>query len=318
MKNYLIREYYPWIQANCPFFTDHGELHVASVIQTASQLLGTHLENRIASELSSLDLFLILSSILWHDVGNVFGRSGHAKRVGEMTAEVKTLGFPNPSVQRLVNEISIAHSGEDGLEKPRLREDCATPHKTYTAYPSALAGIVRFSDEVSENQARISRAVMEKVPTHNRIFWEYASCVTASLPDPARQLVRITVTVPQESAVQSFAIHDEHADQCQRAYAIRTGKKDITLIEYIVCRLEKMNNERAYCAPRFGRYASIRELEVVLTLTKDNARIDAYDEQMTLGDGGLKQADYPVIELFSDFFAKHPKWLPEKIQEATA
>src|SRR6185436_10614144 len=81
MKTYLTSNYYPWIQANCPFFTDHGELHIHSVIQTASQLLAPLLANREKSELTDLDLFLILASILWHDVGNVYGRSGHAKRV---------------------------------------------------------------------------------------------------------------------------------------------------------------------------------------------------------------------------------------------
>src|ERR1700722_2075096 len=70
MKAYLSRAYYPWIQVNCPYFTDHGLLHVLSVLQAASQLLGPQVTNKKGSELSTLDLFLVLSSILWHDVGN--------------------------------------------------------------------------------------------------------------------------------------------------------------------------------------------------------------------------------------------------------
>src|SRR5436309_2883096 len=90
MKGYLTREYYPWIQANSPFLTDHGEQHIRSVIQAASSLLNKHLSPEIEIQkrsLSSLDIFLVLSGILWHDVGNVYGRSGHAERAVGMTNE---------------------------------------------------------------------------------------------------------------------------------------------------------------------------------------------------------------------------------------
>lgn len=310
MKNYLEQNYYKWIQANCPFYTDHGELHIRSVIQSASQLLDLHLKkNMRTSDLSSLDLFLLLSSILWHDVGNVYGRSGHAKRVAEMTRDVKTLAFPNPDIHRLVNEIAIAHGGDNGLDTPREREDCSTSNKTYTVYPLALAALVRFADEISENQARISHALITDVPKENRIYWEYASCIAASLPESSRQRVRVSVNVPVEAATALHACNE---------YADRFGADELTLIEYIICRLEKMNNERAYCAPHFSRYVSIREIEVFLTLTDDESRLDDYEDAVVLGDGGLKQEAYPTIDVFNPFFADHPKWTPDELRKVAA
>ncbi len=315
MNRYLATEYYPWIQAQCPYYTDHGQLHIASVMQSASQLLGGHLVNRRNSELTTLDLFLIMSSVLWHDVGNVYGRSRHAQRVAEMTAKIKELGFPNPNIQRLVAEIAIAHSGDDGLNKARQKEDVSTSNRQYTVYPSALAAVVRFADEVSENQARISHALKENVPIGNRIYWEYAACVAASIPDPARQSVRISVNVPHDAAPREYAITPDTADSCQREFAVRTGKPSITLIEYIICRLEKMNNERAYCAPRFNRYSEIRELEIVLTLTNSNQRVHGYHDVFVLGDGGFRQTEYPAIRVFDGFFAGHERWKPEALME---
>lgn len=309
MKSYLDREYYPWIQANCPFYTDHGDLHIRSVIHSASQLLDAHLKKTARqSELSSLDLFLVLAAILWHDVGNVYGRSGHAKKVAEMTREIKALGFPNPDIHRLVNEIAIAHGGENGLDTPREREDCSTSHKSYSVYPLALAALVRFADEVSENQSRISHALLPSVPAENRIYWEYASCIAASLPDAARQRVRVSVNIPIESATAVLPCKD---------YRDRFGTDDLSLIEYVVCRFEKMNNERAYCSPRFSRYVSIREIEVLFTLTHNDARVDDYEEVVVFGDGGLRQDSYPAIDVFGPFFSDHPKWKPDEIKKAT-
>ncbi len=308
MKQYLEKEYYPWIQANCPFYTDHGEPHIRSVIQAASLLLSPHLSaNRRKSELTDLDLFLVLTSILWHDVGNVYGRSGHATKIAEMTREVKQLGFPNPNVHRLVNEIALAHAGENGLDMPREREDCTTSHGSYIVYPLALAAVVRFADEISENQSRISHAMMDKIPDENRVYWEYAKCISASIPDPGRQRIRITLNISIETATSLYPCPE---------YSTRTGKSEATLVEYIIFRLEKMNNERAYCAPHFSRYVTIREIEASLTLTRNEVRVDSYEELVTLGDGGVKQSAYPTIEVFAPFFRDHPRWSPTEIQKA--
>jgi hypothetical protein len=40
MKGYLEKHHYPWVQANCPYFTDHGKAHITAVIHSASELGG--------------------------------------------------------------------------------------------------------------------------------------------------------------------------------------------------------------------------------------------------------------------------------------
>ncbi len=167
MKSYLDDSYYRFIQSNCPWYTDHGERHINSVIETASRLLARQLEARKKDDeaLSSLDLFLVLSAILWHDVGNVIKRSGHAEQIPEMVEKIKIV-FPNVVVRRVAEEIARAHSGKEGLRIPRSHETCPVEHKSITVYPLSMAAVVRFADEVSENQTRISAP----------------SCSTKSLP----------------------------------------------------------------------------------------------------------------------------------------
>jgi len=312
MKGYLTREYYPWIQANSPFLTDHGEQHIRSVIQAAGSLLNKHLSPEIETQkrsLSSLDIFLVLSGILWHDVGNVYGRSGHAERAVEMTNEIKKLGFPDPAIHRLVTEISSAHSGKNGLVKASPEEDCSTLHSTHTVYPRALAAVVRFADEVSENRFRISTELLPKVPDANRIFWEYANSITASRLEPERKRVVITIALQQDAAVKRFPCPE---------FAHRVdGEGQIHLMDYILCRLEKMNNERAYCSPAFLRYAVIEEIEARFTLLEDTKRVN--EATVFFRDAGVRKNDdssYPNIQIFDDFYNEHPDWRPERLKEA--
>jgi hypothetical protein len=309
MKLYLEKEYYPWIQATCPYYTDHGAGHVNSVISAASGLLERHLDPK-GLGLNAIEIFLLLAAILWHDVGNAVGRDGHADRIPEMTAEIKKLGFPDPAIHRIVVEIAKAHAGSDGLSKARSEADCAVA-RTVTVYPRALAAIVRFADEISENRSRISLALISQVPPESQIFWQFANCITASRPDPSRERVVLTIEVPDVAAPQRFP--------CPNALLHRADtSKQMSVIQYLISRLEKMNNERAYCEPEFrSRYVTVREIVVRLSIVADTQLLNGYELEFALAGSGLaEQANYPSIDVFDRFFAQHPNWQPEAIDAA--
>jgi hypothetical protein len=308
MKEYLSREFYPWIQANSPFFTDHGQQHVKSVLETVSFLLSGRLNPKEKGEkLTSLDVFLILSAVLWHDVGMVFGRVDHQERVAAVTEKVKELGFPQPTIHRLVVEISKAHVGRQGLDIPKWEDLCTTANGTYKVYTQALAAIVRFADEISENNSRISMALLHNVPVDNRIYWEYANSIAAARPEPERSRVVLAIEVQKEKIVQKF--------RCNTFSARTDEMGELSLIEFILCRLEKMNNERAYCAPKFNRYVSIQEIEARFTILDGAERFGNYGVTVVLGDSGLSKTSYPDIQLFEDFFNQYPEWKPQRLKE---
>jgi hypothetical protein len=307
VKNYLTTEYYRWMQNNNPFLTDHGEQHIRSVIQACGMLLDRHLDPDISPgkrQLTTLDIFLVLSAILWHDVGNVYKREGHAQRAVEMTNQIKTLGFPEPEIHRLVTQIALAHSGRDGLSKASQEQDCSTFHNTYTVYPRALAAIVRFGDEVSENRFRVSAALLPDVPPANRVFWEYANTITASRPEPSRKRIVVTISIQREAAVQEYDCV-EFPNRCN-------SEGRIHLLDYVICRLEKMNNERAYCSPQFIRYATIEEIEARMTIL--DGMVPVREDAVHFRDAGVHN-NYPQIPIFDNFYRSHPDWRPEKLKE---
>jgi hypothetical protein len=309
MKLYLEKEYYPWIQAACPYYTDHGAGHVNSVISATSGLLERHLDPN-GGGLNAVEIFLLLSAILWHDVGNALGRDGHADRIPQMTAEIKKLGFSDPALQRIVAEIAQSHAGIDGLSKARSEADCAVV-STVTVYPRALAAIVRFADEISENRSRISLALMPQVPPESQIYWQFANCITASRPDPTRERVVLTIEVPDDAAPRTFLCPK---DLHHRADA----SKNISLIRYLISRLEKMNNERAYCEPEFrGLHLTVREIFVRLSIVAETQLLDGYTMDFALTGSGVEgQAAYPSIDVFNSFFAQYPSWQPAAIDAA--
>lgn len=304
VKNYLEKEYYPNVLSACPYYTDHSDQHVNSVIRTASQLLGRQLTDEAArKELSNLDLFLILSGIIWHDVGMVHGRTGHAQRVPDYTNEVKRLAFPSVPIHRLVDQIAQAHGGKYGLDRlPKGRSDCSTAQSTYSVDVRALAAIVRFADEISEDHNRVSATLKESVPSENRIFWEYAHAIEASKPDPLRRHVVITYGLQKNLPSRRFKCIE---------YPDRTDESgELSLIEYVICRLEKVNEERAYCAPEFRLFVLIDEVVARLYLYENTQAVPGYQDEIRLGGSGLHGNDLgrPHIPIFDKFFETYPNW----------
>jgi len=224
-----------------------------------------------------------------------------------MTDKIKTLAFPNPDVHRLVVELSQAHSGPAGLTIPREEEDVTITSTPYTVAPRALAAALRFADEVSETHTRVSRAILPNVPEDKRIYWDFACCVSASRPEPSRNRVVITITLQDAEATKRYALPNKLQDRFSR-------RKWIALIEYILCRLEKMNNERAYCRPSLSRYARIDEIECRLSILRDHKHLPQYEETLRLTDSGLGPARFPNTKIVEDFFNSHPHWKPASIK----
>lgn len=307
VNDYLSNNYYKWVHDELPYYTDHGERHVQSVVQAASLLLHGLLEDRKRrTELTSLDIFALLSAILWHDVGMVLGRAGHEKRIGEVSEEIKKTAFPNPAIQRLIIEIAGAHGGKDGLSGPKSETYCQL-EKHYHVYPKALAGLLRFADEISEDQSRISTALLPRVPEKSRVFWEYANCIVSSIPEPEKERVVVTIALEAKKATAKLGYCDfpQHCDK----------GGEIPLITYVLCRLEKMNNERIYCSRVFNRYVTISEIEARFEIVSGAGRFKDYSLDVVLTDGGLRGNGYPTLKVVDEFFKSHPTWEPKSLSK---
>jgi len=295
IKEYLVKNYYPYIQAKCPFYTDHGEAHIDGVIWASSQLLQRTISN--SELLTTFDIYLLLTSIIWHDAGMVSKRQGHETEVRRLLDGVAEIAFEDITEKRLVEEIIGAHTGRGTIQRLRQEEQ----YGRFIVYPRALASILRFGDEISEDFSRVSQPLLKKgaVPADHQIFWHYAASVKASHPDPIRERVIITIQIDRNDAVQSFLLPQKSPNP----------PLNRTLIEYVIERIEKIALERAYCAAHFSRHASIQSIEVRLSLVDGTTRVDGYDQEFEFG-----VPEYPEIQITKNFFNDNPKWKPEQIR----
>jgi hypothetical protein len=302
----LDRQYYRWVSDECNWFTDHGEQHIKSVLHQASNLLRGHLEKDDAGYLNEMELYLLISSILWHDVAMVRSRADHAEEVTEVIEEMK-MTFQNPGIRRSVERIAKAHSGEDGLSLARTKASVTADHRSYTVNERALAAVLRFADEISENQSRVSHSelVLDEVPEESLIYWRFAQSIPGIRIDLERERVVVSIELDIKEAVERYP--------CPSEYRHRARDGELPLIKYVVCRLEKMNNEKAYCAPEFRKYVDIREIEARFALLdEDNG--DHREVTEVIGDAGLKKSSsYPEISIFEEFFDHHAELVPENI-----
>lgn len=184
---------------------DHGEEHVSMVIQRA----GLILEDRV-EQLSGFEIYLLLLAIHFHDVGNIYGRDAHETRILEvMEALGKSLPMDNPSRKR-VAEIAMAHGGKINNSKdtisPLLNKDYLSGR---LIRPSLLASLLRFSDEIADDNTRAARFLMDAdlLPPANEAFHYYSR----SLEPVAIEGKTLILKYDFSEELAKGKVHKEHA-----------------------------------------------------------------------------------------------------------
>lgn len=159
--------------------TDHGVDHVKMVIRYAGKLVGD-MQYR---KLNGYEIYLLLLAIHFHDVGNVCGRQEHEKQIDDIIA---TLGdkLPLDTAEKvMVADIATAHGGyadSDHIDKDTLRHLKITDNcNGITIRPALLGAILRFADELSDDNTRTNRYLDEtkQIPPENEIYHAYSAAL---------------------------------------------------------------------------------------------------------------------------------------------
>ncbi|WP_300673408.1 hypothetical protein [Desulfoluna sp.] len=297
IKELLSEKYYPWIRDQCPYYTNHGKLHVDSVIDSSSKLLQLSID-----KLSDVEVFLLLTSIVYHDVAMIKGRIDHHINASEIISRYIDL-MPSRDFARIVNEIIKAHSGKNGLAIPSGSCGISIKQRSQEVRPKLIASILRFADEVSENRTRVEEVIIDEVPNESQIFWRYAMSISASIPKPIEKKISVTISIDYETLAEEYVCKE---------FCNRVTNGQINIIKYIICRLEKMNNERIYCSHIFSELVDIKEIEAELTVVKGIERVEGIEViNFSFRDVGLYEENkYPNVSFYDNFFSNHSHWPP--------
>ena len=221
----LKKDVYPHMLGREPNLTDHGIDHVMEVKKNAIRLLS---DDGVVRGLSGIEMYCLGMFILFHDVGIVLGRENHHNKVAEVFDEIRGNNGSVFHEKTLVVKATRAHTGtaQDG-SSDTLKEVAELDHLDGERIQlRQLAAILRFADELAEGPQRTSQFMRTKKLYSNESgkFHDYAASTNILID---RKNGRIVLTYNIDIDVKS---PDKLRD----------------LLEFIFCRIQKLNQERQY------------------------------------------------------------------------
>jgi hypothetical protein len=211
---------------NNSWLTDHGPEHIETVILRASKLVSAS-----GCDLHPYEIYILLVAIHFHDVGNIYGRDGHEKRIAEVMAamEESVIG-DDDAEKRLIRDIAAAHGGSINGDEDTIR------HLPYPSFikaqkvrPHLLAAILRFADELAEDYTRVPRFVLKNdlLLKASEVYHQYAERLREVNIDDG--VVEIRFDLSKDVATKKY----------------RKGEKEVYLLDEIFNRTLKMHREHA-------------------------------------------------------------------------
>lgn len=206
--------------------TDHGVKHVKSVICHAKDILDEE------ERLNGYELFLLLVSIHFHDLGNMSGREQHEQKIAEILDAMGENLPLDTSEKEYVSLIATAHGGfvdENKTNKDTINHiGPDTFYDGISLHPKALAAILRFADEISDDFNRSDFKGIT-IPSENKAYHEYSKALQpiSICGDTITFNFRIPYNLTQEK--------------------IGKGNGEIFLYDEILERMSKCMRELEYC-----------------------------------------------------------------------
>ena len=202
--------------------TDHGVKHVQSVIQHAGMII------RDLDRLTGYEIYILLLAIHFHDLGNIYGRDEHEKKIAEVILSLdKELQLATQEKQ-FINDIATAHGGSNEGDKDTIgRIGPDTMFGGVRVRQKVLAAILRFADEISDDLNRSNFKGI--IPTENQVFHEYSKSLQP-------------ISIDGETIIMKYQIPYNLAIN-----KVGKGNTKVYLYDEIQSRLGKCMRELEYC-----------------------------------------------------------------------
>ena len=218
------------IKGTEPSLSDHGIAHIFNVKHNVVQLLS---DDGLIKGLTGIEMYCLGMLVLFHDVGNVFGRKNHRNRVAEVFDQIRGKAKSFRHEKALVVKATKAHTGtaQDGSRDTLKEVDDREHLESKSVRLRELAAILRFADELAEGPQRTSDFMqdMELYDEGSRIFHEYASSTNIMID---RGHGRIILTY-------EITIEVESTDESRREHLFK-------FLDFVYKRILKLNQERQY------------------------------------------------------------------------
>ena len=226
----LVENIYGEIKRAEPDLSDHGERHIDNVLDNTFYLLA---EDEKLVSISAIEAYCLGMFILFHDVGNLYGRENHNNKITDIFGCVRGNGADILPERRLVLTATRAHTGigSDG-SKDTLADINDSDHlQGNKVRLRELAAILRFADELAEGPQRTSEFLRQNnmYMPEAKIFHDYAASTNIFIDRGGRRIAinyEIEITELLKSKSSKENLHD--------------------FLKFIYSRVIKLDQERRY------------------------------------------------------------------------
>lgn len=212
--------------------SDHGPDHIGNVLNNVISLISI---DESIHKLSARELYILGLVVLFHDVGNLFGRDDHHHRIGEVYDWARGVDSINRREKTLILRAASAHTG---ITRSGSRNTLAEVEQAehFEGKPIALrtiAAILRLADELAEGPQRTTEFFRTTIGYEqaSQKFHQYAACTHVSA-DRAFERLRLTY----EFQLNDFELPENIA-----------RINDLTdFLDFVLKRVSKLDDERRY------------------------------------------------------------------------
>lgn len=280
-RNEVIDQVLPWIQSQAPDLTDHGINHIQDVIDRAAELLGftnqygDESKRAIFHDFTPDEMYVLLCGLLFHDVGNIFGRSKHNLKIADVWSKLPTWSNWSDNDRNIVIDIGRAHCGETSTGATDTIKPLSVNSRFFSKQPvklGAIAAVIRFADELAEGPQRTSKLLVESklIGIDSALYHHYAQ-ITQVAVDRKRGLVALTFHINVDNSAYPTD-------------AIEKRNHLSALLKMVYARAAKMNNERQFARHYADVLMPFKETSISLTFQKAGQPLNMALEPITLND----------------------------------
>lgn len=251
VKEYLKKEVHKHITIGANLknrkilLNDHGEDHIEMVIDRASKMVASK-----GCALTPKEVFLLLVAIQLHDVGNIFGRYKHERNSGKIWKKVESLISEDTTELFVVRKIAEAHGGKYKTSKDTIGNTLSEKQPILNEHVRArlLAAILRFSDELADDNTRTSKFLQEGLlPKESEIYHRYSSSLHSVLINHEAKAIELHYNINEKFAKKKYGKY-KHPTQY--------------ILDEIYERTMKMHLERTYCMRYMKEFIQLERISI--------------------------------------------------------
>lgn len=274
--------------------TDHGPNHIKTVLRRAGEL-----SSSIDARLSGYEIYILILAVHFHDIGNIYGREQHERRIGNAFQLLgQHIGADNVE-KRLIRDIACTHGGyntNDGTKDTINTLQTRTQIYNAQVRPQLLASILRFADELAEERQRANSVYLNLIndqrspslPPGGEAFHKIATLICPPEIDANGEIIKIVYELKEADIRRTFQKLD----------------KQVYLVDEILCRIIKTRDEKDYFSQFTRRYRckTIEQMSAEIHIFgEDNSFVPAEIYSYNFRDVGYPSSNEDV----SAFLARH-------------